>query len=84
MLKKDKRKMDEQKRPDISLVDLIETERNALGANLVSWPIPYFFYSSIVADGQNSRRGWLFVILVKLNIFANKQINSLTSINSIT
>lgn len=36
ILKKDKKKMDEQKRPDISLVDLIERERNALGSNLVS------------------------------------------------
>lgn len=36
VLKKDKKKLDELKKPDISLVDLIETERNALGPNLVS------------------------------------------------
>lgn len=36
ILKKDKKKMDEQKKPDLSLVDLIERERNALGSNLVS------------------------------------------------
>lgn len=35
ILKKDKKKMDEQKKPDLSLVDLIERERNALGSNLV-------------------------------------------------
>lgn len=36
MLKRDKKKMIDQKDTEISLVDLIETERNALGSNLVS------------------------------------------------
>lgn len=35
VLKRDKKKMDEQKKPDISLVDLIERERNALGSCVV-------------------------------------------------
>lgn len=38
VLKKDKKKMDDQKLPELSLVDLIETERNALGSNLVRKP----------------------------------------------
>lgn len=42
ILKKDKKKMDEHKKPDISLVDLIERERNALGHNLVRDFIPFF------------------------------------------
>lgn len=36
--------MDEQKRPEISLVDLIETERNALGSNLVRIRMQYDYY----------------------------------------
>lgn len=35
VLKRDKKKMNEMKGPEISLVDLIETERNALGSSLV-------------------------------------------------
>lgn len=35
ILKRDKKKIDELKKPQISLVDLIEKERNALGASLV-------------------------------------------------
>lgn len=35
VLKRDKKKMDAEKGPDISLVDLIEKERNALGSATV-------------------------------------------------
>ncbi|XP_055325068.1 zinc finger CCCH domain-containing protein 15 homolog [Sitodiplosis mosellana] len=42
ILKKDKKKMDEQKKPDISLVDLIERERNALGSNLTKVTLESF------------------------------------------
>lgn len=43
ILKKDKKKMDEQKKPDLSLVDLIERERNALGSNLVRFRADIYF-----------------------------------------
>lgn len=43
ILKKDKKKMDEQKKPDLSLVDLIERERNALGSNLVRFRAENYF-----------------------------------------
>lgn len=47
ILKKDKKKMDEQKTKDISLVDLIERERNALGSNLVRWLFSIYFHTSM-------------------------------------
>lgn len=36
VLKRDKKKFEDNKGPEISLVDLIESERNALGSNTVS------------------------------------------------
>ncbi|XP_031620563.1 zinc finger CCCH domain-containing protein 15 homolog [Contarinia nasturtii] len=42
ILKKDKKKMDEQKKPDLSLVDLIERERNALGSSLTKVTLESF------------------------------------------
>lgn len=47
VLKRDKKKMNEMKGPEISLVDLIETERNALGSNLVHVYKNYFVFNLI-------------------------------------
>lgn len=45
--------MDEQKKPDISLEDLIERERNALGASQVWATILIYDVESSKANGSN-------------------------------
>lgn len=54
--------MDEQKKPDISLVDLIERERNALGHNLVRDSIPFLSFDRNHLEGKTIKIQFFFYL----------------------